>query len=317
MPGLKRRDLLAALPVVLLGARAVRAQTPLAFGTAAEGGSFMVYALGFLDSMRAVDPDLEIKSVPTNGTTENVPKLEAGELDIAMVSGEVAHELFEGIGRPPTKLKIVTAMYATPGMFAVRADSRFRSVMDLRGRPVAWGMKGSGVTVQARYVMEGLGLDMDRDFEPLYQEKWTDGPPLVLQGRAGALWGSGLRWPAFVELSNTPMGARFIVPNALEIQRICTKFAFLSRLSVPAGLYVGQYDRLDTVGTWSFILARPGLSDAVGFRIVSAIDRAQRTGALTKQLVQTTVKNTLSAISSPEALQGGVAEYYRKHGFLK
>src|ERR1700730_17420388 len=106
--------------------------------------------------MRSVDPSLEIRTVGTEGTVENVPKLEAGDLDIAMVSGEVAHELVEGIGRAPTTLKIVTAMYATPGMLAVRADSRDRRIGDLKVRPVVWNAKGSGIAVQARYMMDGL-----------------------------------------------------------------------------------------------------------------------------------------------------------------
>ena len=33
-----------------------------------------------------------------------------------------------GIGRPPANLKIVAAMYSTPGMFVVRADSPYRTI---------------------------------------------------------------------------------------------------------------------------------------------------------------------------------------------
>jgi len=177
-------------------------------------------------------------------------------------------------------------------------------------------VRDSGFAVQARYVMSGLGLDMDKDFEPIYVEKVIDGPPMVIDGRAAALWGGGLRWPGFVTIANDPRGARFVVPTAGEIVRIRAKYDFLAPLSVPAGLYPGQYDRIDTIGTWSFVMARADLDDEVGRRLALALNRAERTGQLTKHLVQTTAKNTLAAIPSPAVLQPGVATYYREIGLL-
>src|SRR5476649_1829947 len=191
------------------------------------------------------------------------------------------------------------------------------TIADLRGRPIVWSVKGSGVMVQARYITEGLGLDMDRDFEPIYPEKFTQASAMAVDGRAAALWGTGARWPAFVELSNTPIGARFVAPDSREIQRICAKFDFMARMVVPAGLYVGQYDPIETVGTWSFILARGSLSNAIGFRLASSLNKAERMGAMTKQLAQTTAKNTLSAVPSREALQPGVLEFYQKKNLIR
>jgi TRAP transporter TAXI family solute receptor len=222
--------------------------------------------------------------------------------------------VFAGINRPIGKLTVVSVMYSTPGIFVVRADSRYHSIMQLRGRPVVWNTRGSGFAVQARYVMDGMGLDMDKDFEPIHIDQLADGPPMVVDGRAADhLWGGGQRWPGFVTVATSPRGARFVVPNA-EIERIRSKYPFLARLSVPAGLYPGQYDPIDTVGTWSFILARADLDDATGRRLAMDLAKAERTGQLTKHLAQTTMKNTLAAIPGPAVLQPGVAKYYRELG---
>ena len=56
---------------------------------------------------------------------------------------------------------VLAAMYSTPGMFVVRADSPYRSIEDLKGHPVAFGARGSGLIILARYVLDGLGLDRD------------------------------------------------------------------------------------------------------------------------------------------------------------
>ena len=313
-----RRKLLSAVPVAALAPAVARAQqVKLTLGTAEEGGAFVPYAAALLDLLKSVDPIMEIRAVPTKGTGENVPKLEAGEFDLGLVSGEVAHELFTGLNRPVGKLKVISVMYSTPGMFVVRADSRYRSIMDLKGRPVVWNSRGSGFAVQARYVMDGLGLDMDKDFEPIYLTRLADGPPMIIDGDAAALWGGGLRWPGFVQVATSARGARFVVPTPEEIKRIQSKYDFLAALSVPAGLYPGQYDPIDTVGTWSFIMARADLDDVIGRRLATDLVRADRTGLLTKQLVQTTAKNTLAAIPSPNVLQPGVAKYYREAGLIR
>ncbi len=317
MRPIRRRALLASAS--LLAVRPSAAQgVNIKLGTAAEGGGFVLYGSDFIDVIKLIDPTLEIHAVSTQGTVDNVPKLESGELDLGLVAGEVAHELFAGIGRPITKLKIVSDMFATPGMFAVLADSRYRHIGDLKGQPVVWNGRNSGLAVQARYVMQGLGLDMEKDFQPIYVERYADGPRMVMDGRAAALWGGSLRWPGFVTLANNVRGARFVVPDADEIKRIRAKFPFLAELTIPAALYRGQFDALRTVGTWSFVLARADLEDSIGFRLAAALHKAETKGQLTKPLAETTVENTLAAIAgSAGLLQPGVAKYYKKVGLLR
>jgi uncharacterized protein len=199
---LRRRKLLSVAPAAVLAPAVARAQqVRLKLGTAEEGGAFVPYAAALLDLLKSVDPIMEIRAVPTRGSGDNVPMLEAGDLDIGLVSGELAHELFNGLNRPVGKLKVISAMYSTPGMFAVRADSRYHSISDLIGRRVVWNGRGSGFAVQAHYVMDGLGLDMDKDFEPIYLTRLADGPPMIIDGQAAALWGGGLRWPGFVKVA--------------------------------------------------------------------------------------------------------------------
>ena len=99
-------------------------------------------------------------------------------------------------------------------------------------------------------------------------------------------------------------------------KRIQSKYDFLAKLAVPAGLYPGQYDRLETVGTWSFVMARADLDDAIGQRLAADLYKAERTGLLTKQMAETTAKNTLAAIPNPKVLQPGVAKYYKEVGLL-
>ena len=106
------------------GGKAIQ-KTTISLGTATPGGGFPLYGNAFAEIMNAADATLAIEPRNTKGSNENIPLLEAGRLDIALVAGEPSYEAFMGIGRPPTRLKILTAMYSNPGMFVVRADSPY------------------------------------------------------------------------------------------------------------------------------------------------------------------------------------------------
>jgi hypothetical protein len=281
-------------------------------GTATPGGGFPVYGDAFIAAIKAQDPALEIEAINTKGSTENVPRLEAGTLDIALVQGEVVHEALSGIGRPPANLKVLTAMYPTAGLFVVRADSPYRSISDLKGKAIAWGASGSGLVILGRYVMDGLGLDATKDFQPVYLERAGDGPAMVLDGRVAALWGGGAGWPGFKTVMEK--GGRFVAPNAQEIQRVLARHTFLKPISQPAGSYPGQEAAVPSVGSWSFVMARPGLDDAVVMRLARALHQAE--GKPSAQLAETTAKNTLAA-ATPSMLHPGVLAYYKQAGLSR
>src|SRR5262245_39333998 len=307
----RRHFLLGAAALAALPAQAQPVKVTL--GTATPGGGFPVYGAAFIEGVRRTDPGLEIEAVNTKGSTENVPRLEAGTLDIALVQGEVVHEALSGVGRAPANLKVITAMYPTAGMFVVRADSPYRAIADLRGKPIAWGAQGSGLVILGRYAMDGLGLDAARDFQPVYLERAGDGPAMVLDGRVAALWGGGAGWPGFPTVAKSETGARFVAPDAAEIRRILAKHAFLKEVTQAAGSFPGQNEPIPSVGSWSFVLARPGLDEPVAYRIAKALHELERRGGAPQQLVDTTAKNTL-ATAPEDRLHSGVARYFKESG---
>ncbi|MGH7354691.1 MAG: TAXI family TRAP transporter solute-binding subunit [Candidatus Rokuibacteriota bacterium] len=299
-------------------ANASSATDRVVLGTATPGGGFPVYGGAVADTINETDPTLTVEMRNTNGSTENVPLLEAGQIDLGLVTGEVAYEAMSGIGRPTASLKILTAMYPTPGMFVVRADSPYRTIADLRGKRVAWGARGSGLVILARYTLDGIGLDPQKDFEGVLLDQAGDGPKMVIEGQVAALWGGGLGWPGFAAVAKGPAGARFIVPDPDAIKRIQAKHPFLKTLAVPAGSYPGQDAALVSVGSWALILTTPTLDDEVAYRLARALHRGE--AALGKRLAQardTTAANTVAAAPRLELIHPGVLRYLREVGLAR
>ena len=294
-------------------------KTIVILGTATPGGGFPAYGAPYAETLNEMDPTLSVQTRNTKGSTENVPLLEQEQLDLALATGEVTYEAITGIGRPPTaRLRIINATYSQAGMFMVRADSPYRSVADLKGKPVVWGAGSSGFVVLARYVMDGLGLDLKRDFESILLEKAGDGPPLVLDGRAAAMWGGGVGWPPFMTIAKNPAGARCVAPDAGEIKRIMAKHSFLKMTVMPAGSYPGQELSISSVGSWPFVLARASLPDDVAYRLARALHRGE--AALGKRLEQareSTLANTLAAAPRRDLIHPGVLKYMEEIGLVR
>jgi TRAP transporter TAXI family solute receptor len=310
----------AALAAILY-ASPMHAQqkTTVVLGTATPGGGFPLYGKAFADAINETDPTLFIETKNTKGSTENIPFLEEGKLDLGLVQGEAAHDAFVGSKhKKPSKLKILAAMYSTAGMFIVRADSPAKSIKDLVGKPVAFGAKGSGLVILSRYMLDGLGLKQDEDFKAVYLDKAGDGPAMVLDGRVAALWGGGVGWPGFTKLMSAPGGARFIAPSAEEIKQIREKHQFLKEVTMPAGSYPGQDAAVPSVGSWSFVLARLDLDNDIAYRIAKALHESEKLlGQKLAQARETTLANTVKSARTPDYIHPGVLRYMIENGLLR
>jgi uncharacterized protein len=290
----------------------------VSLATATPGGGFPVYGDALVAAVKEADPTITIEARATRGSAENVPLLEQGKVDLGLVQGEAAYEALAGIGRSgPANMKILWAMYSSPGMFVVKADSPYRTIADLKGKPVAWGAKGSGLVLLGGYVVDGLGMNRDRDFTPIYLDKAADGPLMVQDGRAAALWGGGIGWPGFTAMANSPGGARFIAPSASDIDRILAKHSFMRRVTIPAGSYKGIDRDLPSVGSWSFVFARTDLPEEKAYRLARALHKAEKSmGAKLAQARESTAGNTAAA-ADPRLVHPGVLRYLRDAGLAR
>ncbi len=281
----------------------------LILGTATPGGGFPVYGAAYSEALNAQEPRLRIETRNTKGSTENVPLLEAGKLDLGLVAGELASG---ALAKPGTQLRIVAAMYSSPGMFMVLADSPVRRIADLKGKPVVLGAEGSGITVLGRTVLQSLEIP----FQEILLQKVADGPAMLQDGRAAALWGAGVGWPAFTALAKS--GARFVGPDAEEVKRILAKNPSLQAVTLPAKSYPGQDAAMQSVGSWSYVFARPGLPDEQAYLLARALHRAESPlAARLEQAKESTAANIISAAPKIELVHPGVLKYLREAGLLK
>lgn len=302
--GVRRRILLAVPAAVGLAALSglARAQAkPLQLGTSTPGGGFSQYGEVLEQVLNRRTGARLLQARQTRGTVENLELLKRGELDMALIQGTSADEVLQQ--GTASGLRILFAMYPSPGMLAVPKASPARRLEDLVGQPVVFGVRTSGLVTLGRQVLAGIGLDMDRDFTAIYVERAADSPRIVLAGEAAGLWGAGEGWPGFVQVAQSPGGARFLGPTREQIPQILAKYPLLKGMEVPAGAYPGIDQPLPTVGSVNLILARAELDDARAAAFVDAMQQfaTDLTTAL-PQAAFSTLANTLASAPSPALL---------------
>jgi TRAP transporter TAXI family solute receptor len=315
-PRLHRRAAIGLLSATALYGGPSLAQSPVALvlATATPGGGFPAYGSALATAVADVDVTIKFSPRNTGGSAENARLLADRKVDIALVAGDTAtNALAAGSG-----ISVIAAMYATPGLFAARGDSNTTSVRDLVGKPIAWGAGSSGFVVLARQIMGSLGLNIERDFQPVFLDHVGDGPGMVESGRVAALWGGGAGWPAFTAIASGPAGAKFIAPGAAERRAAMAALPSIREMVLPAGSYPGQVHPVTSVGTWSYILARPDFPEEVAHRLAAAIDRA-RPGIASRlpQGRETTPENTLASVSDMRMIHPGVLRYLQERGIAR
>ena len=139
---------------------------------------------------------------------------------------------------------------------------------------------------------------------------------MLADGRAAALWGAGMGWPAFSAIAKA--GGRFVGPDAEEVKRILAKNPSLQAVTLPAKSYPGQDAPVHSVGSWSFVFARPGLPEEQGYLLARALHRAQ--GPLAARLDQakeTTAANIVAAAPRVDLIHPGAVKYLREAAILR
>lgn len=300
---LHRRALLI-LGSAVAASRAHAAPLRITLATATAGGGFPAYGAAFERAISGAESGLVVTPVASGGSAENITLLSRGAVDLALVQGAYA---YPALGRPGG-LTILAPMYTTPGLFVTRADSPLRTVADLRGQVVILGTHNSGLTVMGRAVLAASGLDPDRDVRPVWLDHAGDGPPMVLDRRAAALWGGGIGWPSFLAVARDTGGGRFIAPSEEAIARLAGADPSLMKLTVPAQAFPGQNAPITTVGSWSFVLARPGFDPDTAYRIVRALVRA---------IADRRLDHPQASESDPRQLKGVIPKAWLNPGTAK
>jgi TRAP transporter TAXI family solute receptor len=259
--------------VALLAAAPCRAADwpdHLTIGTASPGGTYYVYGEGLAKILtRALD--LPVTMRPTDGPTQNIELLEAGDAKVVFVTSGIALQAWNATGvwagkKPARSMRAMFPMYDTPFQLLAFQESNIRSIADMAGRRIGIGPRGG---TSATYIPEFFNtLKIAATF--VFGE-WSD---LAAQMNARTIdvlaVGAGVPFPSFIELE-AKNRVRYVTLTREDIAALRLAMPELSPSRVPAGTYPSLLRDYQTLGLYNFAVAHADLPADLVYNIVRVV----------------------------------------------
>ena len=200
----------------------------LTLGTASPGGTYYAYGEGLARILtRALGLPVTMRA--TEGPSENIQLLEAGEIELAFVTQGVALQAWNGTGgwtggKQLRAMRAMFPMYDTPFQFLVRQDAGIGSLAELAGKRVGVGPRGGTTAAYMPKFLKALKLEAT-----LVNGDWAE---LAAQAADGTLDGlavaAGVPFPSLPRSNARPRSAISPRPG-----RRCSICAWRCRSSAP------------------------------------------------------------------------------------
>jgi uncharacterized protein len=254
--------ILAAVVVVPNALPAGEAHWPdtLTIGTGSPGGTYHAYGEG-LARLLTRKLDIPVFMRATEGPTENIKLLEAGEIQLAFVTLGVAQQAWNGTGewtggKQFRAMRAIFPMYDTPFQFMALRESNILSVADLTDKRVGIGPQGGTTGIYMPEFFKILKINATTQ-----TGSWSDLAAAIPARALDALAvGAGVPFPEFAELEKR-VKVRYLALTGGQVVALRLAIPELGASVVAAGTYPSLTRHYQTVGLYNFAVAHRALPD--------------------------------------------------------
>lgn len=291
----------------------------LAIGAAPVAGTFFPTAGAICREInrRQAENGLRCLVQESEGSADNIQRLRAGELELAIVQSDWAYHALNGSAsdRAPPFTNLYSLALLQPQMMTLVAasGSAIEAPADLAGKRVSVGPADSSLNVAGRNLLQMLGLSQEVQVLELPVEQEVQA---LCEGEIDAFLLPAVHPSALLESAVASCGARLIGMNGGNLDGLIATWPFFVRASLPPGLYAGQENEVRSYGTVATLVATDALSEEAAYRVVKALfegvaDLQAQHPSL--QLLQPEAMVGPSGMAAP--LHAGALRYYTERGW--
>ena len=211
----------------------------------------------------------------TNGSAENLRRLEAGDLDFAIVQSDWQFHAYQGSGGPGTErpfvdLRAVFSLQAQPLTVVASRESGIDALADLRGKRVNLGPKGSAVRSAAEVLVQTLGWE-DAAFGALTDFGAEDQVEALCAGTIDAFVLPTSHPNGIVAAATEGCLAKIVPIEGPEVEASLAQWPYYTPAIIPGGLYRGNPDAARSFGVRATLVTRAGLSPEVVYQVAKSV----------------------------------------------
>ena len=309
-----------ALVVALMVGPAAVAQEKinLAIGTGGTGGVYYPLGGGIAAVLSKYVPGMQATAEVTGGSVDNLKLIGSGKSYIALSMADAGQDAYRGVDKfSGNKIAVRTLLVAYPNrMHVVSVEGKGISKMaDFKGKRVSTGSPGSATEIMAFRVLEGSGLDKDKDVR---RERLgvAESVNALKDGKIDAFfWVGGLPTAAVTDLASTPGVKIKMIDHADTVAAMNKKYGQLYIEDViPKETYKGMDGDNKNATVWNILVANENLSDQAAYNIVKTIfEKRDELIAVHKEAANFKLENQTAA-ASPIPYHTGAVKYFAERG---
>ncbi len=268
------RSTLIALAILLATPFPAAAQQArlLRMATGSPAGVYFPVGLALCRLVNEKRPEHLIRCAAETGegSVDNLSKLRAGEVDLAMIQSDVQADAVNATGDEAFPgLRSVMSLYPESVTVVAHPDAGISDLKGLEGKRVSAGPAGSGQREMWNRLMAAEGWTAD-DFSELRDLSSTQQASALCDGRIDAFVAT-IGHPALtVQEATLTCGAVLVPVQGPRVADLVSSTPALVEATIPAGLYSGNPEPIPTFGVAATIVTRKDVPEDLVYSFVHA-----------------------------------------------
>lgn len=251
---------------------------------------------------------------PALGSVFNINAVNRGLLDFGVAQSDrnwqATHGHADWEGKAVGLLRSVFSVHPESVLLVTRADTGIMSVADLAGRPVNIGNPGSGQRGNAEDVLRLHGIEVEA--EGLQQ---NEASRALIDMKVDAFFYTVGNPAAAIEEPANSTDIRIVPINSPEIREFISDKPYYVMTELPAGIYKGVDEPVETYAVKATVVASEALEADVVYDVVRTVmenlDELRASHAAFRYLDP---KAMMEGLSAP--LHEGAQRYYEEQGWM-
>lgn len=257
---------------------------------------------------------IDVSSLSSNASADNIVDVQEGEAEIAMVQTDVMAYADQGIhafeDNQVDNVLGLGSLYPETIQIVTTDKSGITSVEDLEGKTVSVGAPGSGTYINAEQILEIHGMTMDDiDAQNLDFGESTGG---IQDGNIDAAFITAGTPTGAVEGLSATEEVRIVPVEQDKVDELVEKYPYYAPDTIAEGVY-GLEEEVNTVAVLAMFVITDSLSEDVVYDITAAIyENTDKISHAKGEFV--TLENALDGIGVD--LHPGAQKYFEEQGML-
>lgn len=312
-----------AIAAAVMGAGAVNAQEFITIGTGSVTGVYYPTggAICKLVNKGRKDHNIRCSVESTGGSIYNVNTIRAGELDFGIVQSDWQYHGYNGTSKfseqgPYKNLRAMFSLHTEPFNIIARSDAGIENVSDLAGKRVNIGNPGSGDRATMGVVMDAMGWTND-SFKLASELKGSERSQALCDNKIDAFVYVVGHPNGSIKEATTSCDAKLIPATGEQIEAIVNANPYYAFSSVPAGMYRGTDQDVNSFGVAATMVTTADVSDEVAYNVAKAVFENFDTFKRLHPAFANLKKEDMVKAGLSIPLHPGAMKYYKEVGLLK